>query len=251
MTSLTSRYRATLFSALLVASSVMGVAAAQSGRPMMEQDIIINEAFLGSHPDLLNRLRGFHELEERNDPSRAANYFRRAARYADKTSQAMYAEMLWTGNGVEQDKAAAYAWMDLAAERGFKELLAVRERYWAELDEAERKDALNIGRKIYAEYGDDVAKPRMEQVLTKAQRSKTGTRTGSSGMNYMIVMIPGNGAWTTVGGEQFYRDEYWHPKEYWTWKDLNVEGPRRGRATAGDLHDVKTKPPGKKKPREK
>ena len=90
-----------LFMWLFSASCLVGAAEAQQKRPMLEQEIMTSEAFLSSHPDLMNRLRGFHELENRKEPVRAANYFRRAARYADKTSQAMYAEMLWTGNGVK------------------------------------------------------------------------------------------------------------------------------------------------------
>ncbi len=42
--------------------------------------------------------------------------------------QALMAEMLWQGShDPPQDRAAAYAWMDLAAERGYPELLRQRE----------------------------------------------------------------------------------------------------------------------------
>lgn len=120
---------------LLLAAPVLAAQSRDPGAPMMQQDVLISEAFLSSHPDLSNRLRGFHELQ-RGSPQRAAAYFRRASRYADKTSQAMYAEMLWTGNGVARDRAAAYAWMNLAAERGYTSLLAAREHYWASLNSA-------------------------------------------------------------------------------------------------------------------
>lgn len=237
-----------LFMWLFSASCLVGAAEAQQKRPMLEQEIMTSEAFLSSHPDLMNRLRGFHELENRKEPVRAANYFRRAARYADKTSQAMYAEMLWTGNGVKQDKPAAYAWMDLAAERGYKDFLPVRERYWAGLDEAQRKAALDIGRKIYAEYGDEVAKPRMNLIMRRTLRKMTGSRTGSKALaGTLEVRIPGPvggfASFIKLPGEMFYRDEYWDPKEYWIWKDQNIEGARRGRVTASDIYEANNKPP--------
>ena len=75
---------------------------------------------------------------KRGNPVRAAYYFKRSARYADKASQAAYAEMLWEGRGIERDRALAYVWMDLAAERDDSPLVSFRERYWAGLDEAER-----------------------------------------------------------------------------------------------------------------
>lgn len=233
-----------LIAVALWAAAASAAQARDPGEPMMQQDVLISEAFLSSHPDLINRLRGFGELQ-RGSPRRAANYFRRASRYADKTSQAMYAEMLWTGNGVARDRPAAYAWMDLAAERGYTNLLAAREHYWESLDAGERRAALEIGRKVYAEYGDDVAKPRMELVLKRALNRITGSRTGSKGLaGNLKILIPGaGGVWTRLDAEDFYRDEYWRPTEYWTWKDLYIEGPKRGTVTAGDLHDTRPRPP--------
>ena len=70
--------------------------------------MLSSETFLSDHPDMLNRKRAMEELE-RGKPERAAEYFERSAYYADKQSQAAYAEMLWEGRGMPQDKAAAYA----------------------------------------------------------------------------------------------------------------------------------------------
>ena len=238
-----------LIAVLLATGNFIGVVEAQTKQPMLEQEVLTSEAFLSSHPDLMNRLRGFHELVDRKDPSRAASYFRRAARYADKTSQAMYAEMLWEGNGVKQDRPAAYAWMDLAAERGYEELLVVRERYWAALDAAERRAAIDIGHKVYAEYGDDVAKPRMNLVLQRALRKMTGSRTGSKALaGNLEVRIPAiGGGWIKMDVETFYRDELWRPSVYWAWKDMNIEGAKRGRVETSDIHDVTTKPAANRK----
>src|SRR3546814_9279963 len=70
----------------------------------------------------------------------------------------MVAEMLWNGDGVERDRALAYAWMDLAAERGYAGFLGLRERYWSALDEAGRARALEAGQEVYAHYGDAAAR---------------------------------------------------------------------------------------------
>ncbi len=60
--------------------------------------------------------------------------FLRAARYADKPSQAMIAQMLWNGDGVPVDRVMAYVWADLAAERGYPAFIATREKFWSELN---------------------------------------------------------------------------------------------------------------------
>lgn len=198
-----------------------------------QQEVLSTESFLVAHPDMLNRARAMEELK-RGDATRAANYFRRAAHYADKPSQAGYAEMLWEGHGVERDRPAAYAWMDLAAERGTMLFLAYRERYWDGLDEAGRARALEIGRQIYAEYGDDVAKPRLEAVMRRASRSSTGSRTGAVGA--LKIHVPGPGGGTVIDGSQFYDRQFWEPKRYWQWQAELLEGVKEGRVIVGDLH---------------
>lgn len=209
--------------------------AAKSGRwqpNAREQEVLSSEAFLSDHPDMLNRLRAMEALK-RGDRVRAANYFRRAAHYADKQSQAGYAEMLWEGRGVPQDRAAAYAWMDLAAERGYTLFLVFRERYWNALDEIERTRALEVGKGIYAEYGDDVAKPRLEKILRRASRNITGSRTGSVGA--LTIIIPGPGDGTVIDGRTFYDKRFWEPARYWQWQKEIVEKAKEGRVIVGDL----------------
>src|SRR3546814_6828921 len=80
--------------------------------------------------------------------------FLRAARYADKPSQAMVAEMHWRGLGVPQDRELGYAWMDLAAERMYPNFVIKRERYWQLLDADQRSNAIERGQQLLAEYGD-------------------------------------------------------------------------------------------------
>ena len=137
---------------------------------------MMSAGFLTSHPDLRLRLNGQERLK-RGEPADAFLFFRRAAWYGDKPSQGMVAEMLWTGQGVERDRPQAYAWMDLAAERGYEGFVVHRERYWAALDAAERERAIEIGKEVYAKYGDAASEPRLAAVLRRERARQTGRRT--------------------------------------------------------------------------
>ena len=94
-----------------------------------EHSVVNTHGFLNAHPDLLYRLRGF-ELIKSNQFDKAAIAFQRAALYADKPSQAYVAGMHWEGMGVPRNRSLAYAWMDLAAERGYPDFIAMREKMW-------------------------------------------------------------------------------------------------------------------------
>ena len=142
-----------------------------------QDELMMSAGFLSSHPDLRFRLNGQKRYEE-GEYAEAFSFFQRAAYYGDKPAQGMVAEMLWNGQGTEQDRALAYAWMDLAAERGYEGFVGHRERYWATLDEAERARALEIGQAVYAKYGDDASEPRLAAVLHRERARQTGSRVG-------------------------------------------------------------------------
>jgi uncharacterized protein len=189
-----------------------------------------SEGFLQYHPDLRWRKVGLGHYEDgRLDLAMEA--LKRSARYADKGSQAMVAEMYWNGEGTTADRAAAYAWMDLAAERGYKDFLAVRENYWSNLSLEEQTRALEIGQEVYAEYGDEVAKPRLERKINKGRRGTTGSRTGFKGA--LTVLLPGNGGWISLDAEQYYNDKFWQPEQYFEWQDQLWQEPYRGRVEVG------------------
>jgi hypothetical protein len=197
--------------------------------------------YTSAHPDLYNRSLGFRSLED-GLPEAAHGQFLRAARHADKPSQAMLAEMYWKGLGVPRDRATGYAWMDLAAERHYRGFILLREAYWAELDEAERARALEVGQALYAEYGDDVAKPRQERAMQRARRATTGSRTGFVGA--LKVRVPGPGGSTVeVDGSRFYAARYWRPEAYWAWQDEIWISPLPAtRVDVGDIEAVAAPP---------
>ena len=228
---------------LLVACSVFAAphAAAQdssSQRRPLDGEVIGSEAFLGAHPDLKYRLLGLQHYGK-GDWARALEDFRRAARYGDKPAQGMIGEMHWNGEGVAVDRALAYAWMDIAAERGYPLLLAKRERYWGQLDETERARAVEVGTGMYTEFGDPAAKPRLERLLRQARRNTTGSRVGSVGS--LVIYIPTPAGMRQVDGSTFYQDKYWKPEQYWTWQDHDWKAPPRGEVSVGEiLTDTRT-----------
>lgn len=197
--------------------------------------VMVTSGFLNSHPDLRYRLFGMEAMREDRHED-AFKFFRRAAHFADKPSQGMVAEMLWNGDGVEQDRALAYAWMDLAAERGYAGFLGLRERYWNALDEAERERALEVGQEVYAHYGDAAAKPRIAIQLRRGLRQVTGSRTGTVGN--VKIYVPGPGGYQQIDGSKFYDPRYWDPEEYQQWHDAIWLKPRIGRVTVGEIEQT-------------
>lgn len=226
----------------LVLMAVIGLAAVSGtaslgAHAQVDEDLVLNSAaFLAAHPDLQNRHRGM-EAYEAGRYGEAMTYFRRAARYADKPSQAMVAEMLWKGEGGTQDRALAYAWMDLAAERGYPGFTIIRERYWAELDEDRRQEAVRRGEDVYAEYGDAVAQPRIAAVLRRERRRVTGSRTGYAG--FLEVLVPGpGGMMQSISGSKFYERKFWDPELYQAWHDAVWMAPNEGRVNIGDVEPL-------------
>ncbi len=234
-----SRHAASLGLAVLVALAA-GAPTARAGDAPPDPLLLAQPGFLDAHPDLRWRGEGVRSLE-RGRAREALVYFRRAARHADKPAQAMLGEMHWTGNGVEPDRALAYAWMDLAAERGYPAFLALRERYWAALDDDERARAIAIGGDLYADYADDVAKPRLERVLERARRNVTGSRLGIAGTLKMQIFGPGG--WTTMDGSIYYQARLWKADEYWQWQDREWRRPPQGRVTIGPIGPADAAPP--------
>lgn len=216
----------------------LGIAPAEALNPNADPAHVAadSEGFLAYHPDLRWRKIGLGHFED-GKLDKAFDAFKRSSHYADKGSQAMVAEMFWKGTGTAADRPAAYAWMDLAAERGYKDFAAVREFYWKSLSEEERERALQIGKEVYAEFGDDVAKPRLERMLNKGRRVTTGSRTGFKGA--LTIMLPGNGGWISLDAEQYYDKKFWQPELYFEWQDQIWREPYKGRVEVGEIAEAR------------
>lgn len=222
-----------------------------------EATVVEQRAFLDAHPDLDYRIRGMQALNN-GDPAAAMTALQRAAWYADKPSQALVALMYWEGRGVAQDRALAYAWMDLAAERGYPDMLAQRERFWAALDASQQARAVSEGQAVYARYGDSVAQDRIARVLRRQRTQMTGSRTGFTGNLNVVVPVPSVGgddsampATITLSGSEYYASKFWNPAEYQAWHDLQWKLLREGRVDVGELEvdkNAKPQPPSRVKP---
>lgn len=221
-----------LAAVLLFTALPAAPAFAQAADGADDRMIMSTSGFLSGHPDLRHRMAGMEAYRE-GKLEDAFMRFKRAARYADKPSQAMVAEMLWEGRGVAQDKALGYAWMDLAAERRYPMMLAKRERYWKELDEAGRARALEVGAGVYAEYGDEVARKRLASELRKAKRNTTGSRVGAVGALSIIIPTPGGGR--IIDGNTYYADKFWDVDQYLQWQDDDWTYNAEGTVEVGDV----------------
>jgi TPR repeat protein len=231
--------RHSLLLALLMGSLAPAAAAERDVVPPdpTEDPMLITAGFLSHHQDMKYRLLGMEAYGEQRFED-AMRYFRRASFYADKPSQGMVAEMYWNGAGVDKDPALAYAWMDLAAERGYRGFLGLREKYWDALDEAQRTRAIEEGRAIYARFGDASARPRYEHRLRIGRREMTGSRTGFSG-NVKIFLPGPDGMGQQIDGSKFYDERYWDAKKYWAWQDAIWMKPAIGRVDVGEVETVR------------
>lgn len=221
---------ATLIAASLGMSTAVPEAwADRPGRhPVLEDDpaIVESDSFRVGHPDVRWRQDAI-QARERGDLDAAFTRFKRAARYGDKLSQAMVAEMHWTGTGAPHDRALAYAWMDLAAERQNRDFLLKREFYWSRLSATERERALELGIDVYAQFGDAVAKPRQARAMARVKGGITGSRVGWTGF---MKSIPYRQAaeGLPLDSTVFFADRYWDEARYWDWQDEWLRQGTRG-----------------------
>ena len=229
---------------LLLLASLLAPAALAAEKPATgtpppdptQDELMMSAGFLSSHPDLRYRLNGQKRYAE-GEFREAFEFFQRAAWYGDKPSQGMVAEMLWNGQGTDQDRALAYAWMDLAAERGYEGFVGHRERYWKALDEAERARALEVGQTVYARYGDQASEPRLAAVLRRERARQAGSRTGFTGA--LKIYIPGPGGdYLQIDGSTYYDERYWEPAKYRALQDSIWERSYTGRVDVGPVEQI-------------
>ncbi len=166
----------------------------------------------------------------------AADQFRNAARYADKYSQHRLSMLYWHGVGVTRDRVEAYVWADIAAERGYPQFLAIREKMWAELTPEERAKVPALGNVRYAEFGDPKAKRRQNDAMAQAKRKITGSHTGFVG-SLGIRQIAKNAKVLLNPRENYalsgiYRPDRIDSDRYWQAEDAVW---KKGHATVGDF----------------
>ncbi|WP_312706395.1 sel1 repeat family protein [Stenotrophomonas sp.] len=205
-------------------------AVGQSDGPEADSTLV-GAGFMDSHPDIMYRQWAVAALH-RGDASDAMKNFRLSARYADKPSQGYIGEMYWFGVNMPADPVLAFAWMDVAAERGYPLFVDLRDQYWASLPLERQQDARSQAQALRAEFGDAVAKPRIAEVLRRGMRQMTGSRTGSMSNNVDIVFSEG-GINRTIKADRLYDPKYWDPVLYQKWQDDTWMKIRRGSVQVG------------------
>lgn len=236
---------------MLIAAGTEASASEVAFAKPVPADIWKSSGFRYTHPDLDHRLKAQAHFEDRRH-AKAMAEFEKAARFGDKLSQAMLAEMHQNGLGTKVDLPRAYAWADLAAERGFLPFVRKREHLWAQLDGAQRTAAIAIGAPLYAEYGDEVARPRLAARLTSERRFTAGTRTGASTGTGSVILSTGDSrirfnmvsfanvfvrpyasGGNSIPMDVYYSPTFWHPDQYEQWQSNQLELTRRGLVTVG------------------
>jgi uncharacterized protein len=190
-----------------------------------------------NHPNELYRVYANKAAASGNWGDAARN-FHLAARFADKYSQHRLSMMYWHGVGVGIDRVEAYIWADLAAERGYPQFLAIREKMWNALTPQQQADVPQRGRRIVDEYADVVAKPRVERAIAQGKRQMTGSRTGFDAGLIISSIGPGNQLFGSVGGvnlKNMYDASRTDPKQYWAFEDMVW---KNGMVKVGEIEDV-------------
>ncbi len=183
--------------------------------------IAMGNSSTNGHPDLFGQYTGWR-LYADHDYAGAIKYFTMGAYYADKVSQLCLGLIYLNGNGVPKDPVKAWAWLSLAAERGYPEFVATRDRVWGQLDAGQRTQAAAEAKTLAATYGDKVAQPRMLAVLSRAASERTGSHTGFDAG--AIVYIPNNGPTLTPNAYNLNSRWYWDPKTYFAARDAQWKG---------------------------
>lgn len=211
---------------------------------------VMTDGFMQAHPDLDFRQRGI-DLYAKGQYEGARNALLRAARFADKPSQALLAEMYWKGHGVARDPVTAFVWMFLAAERNYADMVAWRDLYWSQLDDAQRQAARTQGAALVAEYRDSAAQPRLATVLRREARRATSGLLGHSAASNVIMVTYKGSRPVGLDPEVYYASKYWDPKEYFQLQDQIWIQQEKTRVDVGGVEAVSklapqppTQPPG-------
>lgn len=200
-------------------------------------ETIMGATFFNAHPDLQWRAEGLRAWRQGNH-AKAMRDFLSAARHADKLSQAMVGQMHWEGLGTPVDRALGYAWMDLAAERGYHNFVQLRELYWSALTADEQADAIARGQAVWADHRDRVAKPRVERAMKQALRNITGSRTGFTSAGLTVSVRTASGEVVTVPAPEYYSPKYYDPEQYWCTQDAYWSRPLNPEVAVGELTPV-------------
>jgi Sel1 repeat len=173
---LTKTLLALLLSGLVLAS---GIAEAQRG-----SGISVDRP----NSKTLATQRKVDDLFDAGEYERAFFIYRNElAPLGDKYAQYMVGYLYLTGQGVEEDYAAASAWYQLAAERGTREFVAVRDQLTRSLTSEQIRQSDELYEKLRMEFSDlAVLMASIRQDHSELEM-KTGTRVNSEASQVTVI----------------------------------------------------------------
>jgi hypothetical protein len=121
----------------------------------------------------------------------------------DKYSQYMVGFMHLTGKGTTEDRVAAAAWYRLAAERGTKEFVTVRNQMLVSLTPEQMQECDRLFVELRKQYGDLALMTRAVRDDMRILRDRTGSRVGSGTSPVTIIDLSRGGSMNT--GDDYYR----------------------------------------------
>jgi len=131
-----------------------------------------------------------------------------AARWADKFAQYNIGVMHLRAEGVDFDPVKAWAWLELAAERDYPQMVEAADDLYAMLDaqqQAEGRDYLE--RELLPRFGDEARVEPTALKMRQDRRRATGSRVGGRGFLAFLTVIDGSGQ--TRRGDEYYAAEKW------------------------------------------
>lgn len=202
----------------LLLCAIPGTAFAQGATAQFNTDTVqslrvMDKTYTEGHPDIINEFIGMHRYAA-GDYTGAMKSFLVAASYADKPSQLSIGLMYLNGQGVQKDPVTAWAWLSIAAERGYPRFVSTRDDLWQQLSSGQRQQAKATEQQLYAQYGDPVAQPHMLQAL---QQSEANMGAGNAGANASMEKFCAQNK--AAACADLYAKWFWDPKEYFAGRD--------------------------------
>lgn len=197
------------------------------------------------HPDLFGEFAGMRHYTH-HDYVGALKFFKIGAYYSDKMSALSIGLMYLNGVGVKKDPATAYAWLTVAAERGYPDFVATRDQVKATLSPQQLQRAQPILARIQAKYGDKVAKHRLIVQLNQGRMNITGSHTGfdfgitqrSTGhCGGPAIVVGGEPMPQTGCGGAVFAAWRWDAKQYFAARDAQWNAT----VTVGAIQDPQAK----------
>jgi uncharacterized protein len=184
---------------------------------------------------------GYQSLIEGSRSYKAGQYasakskFKQAAYWADKLAQFNLGVMNYHGHGVRQNQARAWAWFELAAERGYPEMVEMARLVHEDLSETQRARGQRIlEQELRPEYGDDARVEHVARHMERERRRVTGSRTGFVSGNLQIVDRSGRNR----SGDDYFRPEAWDFHQVIELETRVFQALASGKVTLTDLEFI-------------